>query len=584
MIINRRDFLKTSSLAVSASMMPFLLKRKEQGELSFAILSDLHFPDQVLENYETYRNIINELNVDFMVLNGDNLNDDGKNIVNGKRNWERFGNNYDTFYKDYLLGFNPEIDIYPVMGNHDPFFPGRRNMNIMADLMKEESFLFHHNELVRKCTKGKYNKEFYSWDKGEWHFLSLPCGGTEYLQALNLFEWIDEDLRKNRDKPVIVFMHVPPLSIGMTDTYFINVEQKKLFLDLFSKYGNVKYVFTGHIHNSTKVSIRSARNYEGTNYIVCPTHIYSQRPFGKNQKYDKEYEFKNHGFIIGFLKKNQAELYSIMLDKTRIAYPDKFESFTYSSNPVNFYPLQSLPQKEEQGCFRDKSYPGWFANYVYNEEDNPSYVRQIVSDDEPGDKKMIHLILKGRANPYNDFQRLGQSNGVYKYFNQAGKLNNTRLSLNWKINEYNLAEKDLSAYPNPYNNKLRAGFFKLSEYYNAGLITFALLKNNLPVFQYDGWFGKWEKGPFAQGEPDPKRFLYRFSVFDYGNWNAPENRLSEDLGYNSHKWNNLELNLSDKRIENKEFDRALLSLLLANDGMAGNIITVHFGDIQLLTS
>ena len=161
-------------------------------------------------------------------------------------------------------------------------------------------------------------------------------------------------------------MHAPHLSIGMTDDYFSDVEQKGQFMDVFTKYGNVKYVFSGHIHNGTKVSIRSARNYKGTNFIVCPTHIWAQRPFGKNQKYDEVLEQNSNGFIIGYLKGDSAELYSILPDETKFEYPDKFKKFSYVSNPLNFFPLNELPPaKEDHVPLGDPRLAGWYTNYVY---------------------------------------------------------------------------------------------------------------------------------------------------------------------------------------------------------------------------
>ena len=40
-----------------------------------------------------------------------------------------------------------------------------------------------------------------------------------------------------------------------------------------TKHGNVKYVFSGHVHNGIMVTARSAWEYKGTRFIVVPTCI-----------------------------------------------------------------------------------------------------------------------------------------------------------------------------------------------------------------------------------------------------------------------------------------------------------------------
>jgi predicted MPP superfamily phosphohydrolase len=575
----RRIFLKSSMALAASAMVPLYARTGNEEGLSFAILSDLHYQWQGAGNFTNYRDLINKLNVSFVVLNGDNINDDGPNLQNGVRIWERFDENYNKFYNEYLKTFNNNIKIYPVMGNHDPFFPGQRNSRIMAELDKDEKFMFHHRELVKKCTDGRFNKEFYSWDEGNWHFLTFPCGGTEYLESLDIFNWMDNDLKKNQSRPTIVFMHVPPIGIGMADSYFIDVRQKGRFLDLFSRYGNVRHVFAGHIHNGTKVSVRSARNYKGTDYIVCPTHIWNQRPFGANQKYQEELDRGVHGFIVGYLKKDHAELYSVLPDNHRLDIPDTFEAFHYESNPVNFYPLQNLPAKTElKNVFGDKRLDGWLTNFAYNEEVNPSFIREVGKSHVKGGTTPIHMELKARTNINVDFQNLGQSNNVFKYFDVKGNTDKCEITLSYMIDKWIWAETDLRKH-NLGDQPVSGGRFRYLDHYNMGYILIALLQKGSPVFQYELNFGRWEKGPASQAERDPNVYKYSFGIFDYGEWQHPDSRKSVVEEITLNKWKALKLDMSREVPGNLEFDRILVSFNQSNDGLLGHEISMYFDDV-----
>jgi predicted MPP superfamily phosphohydrolase len=578
----RRMFLKSSMALAATSMIPLYARTGFEDGISFAILSDLHFQWQGFNNYTKYRDLVNSLNVNFVVLNGDNINDDGPNLQNGVRIWERFDENYNKFYSDYLSTFKKNIKIYPVMGNHDPFFPAQRISRIMVDLMKEESFMLHHRELVKKCTNNRYDMEFYSWDEGDWHFLTIPCGGTGYLETLDIFNWMDKDLSMNKHKPTIVFMHVPPIGIGMADSYFIDVQQKGRFLDIFSRYGNVKYVFSGHIHNGTKVTVRSARNYKGTNYVVCPTHIWNQRPFGVNQKYKEELDQGAHGIIVGYLKKDKAELYSVLPDKSRLNIPDSFKGFTYESNPVNFYPMQNLPVKEDQiNVFGDKRLDGWLTNFAYLEETNPSFIREVSKDIKRKGKTPVHMVLKGRTHVAVDFQNLGQSNNVFKYYDVSGNSKKCKVTISYMIETLNWAETDLSKHRNPSGERISTGRFRYLDHYNMGYILIALMKNNHPVFQYEANFGRWEKGPSSRAERDFTVYKYNFGVFDYGEWQHPKDIKSVVHEYDLNIWKTLKIDFAKEFPESIDFDRILVSINQANDGLFGHEMSLYFDDVSV---
>jgi predicted MPP superfamily phosphohydrolase len=579
--MGRRLFLKNTSMVLAASaLVPLYASAGKSNQLSFAILSDLHFHWKQQAQFNQYIQLINQLKVDFVVLNGDNINDDGFNLVNGVRSWELFGENYNKFYDNYLGNLQKGIKVFPVMGNHDPFFPGQRNPETMGELMKDEKFLFHHRELVSKCTGN--DKEFYSWDLADWHFLTIPCGGNVYFENIGVFDWLEQELKANKDKPTIVYMHVPPLGIGMTDAYFINLSQKGRLMELFTRYGNVKYVFSGHIHNSTKVSVRSAREYKGTKFVVCPTHIWDQRPFGANQKYADEIKQKNHGFIVGYLQNGEAELFSVLPDSMKLDYPQKVEKYTIDSNPINFYPLAKLPPVNEKlNLFDDQHWAGWYSNYVYNEEQNPSYIREKSKKFAKNGNSSMYLSLKGRTNVYADFQNISQVNSVFRYFEKAGNTRNCKLSLSYLVEKMQWAETDLTKHPNPDGEVLKPGRFRYPEFFNQGFITIGFVKDQKPVYELEILFGKREKANTAQQRRPADEPRYIYSVFDYGEWQHPANKKTISHDIMLQQWVDVSIDFGKELPEGLDFDRILVSLNLANDGLMGHEMAVYFNDIAI---
>lgn len=68
--------------------------------------------------------------------------------------------------------------------------------------------------------------------------------------------WLDERLRNSGDKPVYIFMHHPPFSLGLPRQDEIMLENGDRFLDLIGRHSNVKHLFMGHVHRPTCGTIR----------------------------------------------------------------------------------------------------------------------------------------------------------------------------------------------------------------------------------------------------------------------------------------------------------------------------------------
>ena len=124
-----------------------------------------------------------------------------------------------------------------------------------------------------------YEKAYYSFDWGKWHFVVLSCNFK--LKEDELL-WLENDLSAAKNKPTIVLehLHLIPLGLSQLEFYGFEINTRKKLLDLMTRYGNVRYYFNGHVHNGIQASLKMSKNYRGINFITVPTIIHT-RPFGE---------------------------------------------------------------------------------------------------------------------------------------------------------------------------------------------------------------------------------------------------------------------------------------------------------------
>lgn len=69
--------------------------------------------------------------------------------------------------------------------------------------------------------------------------------------------WLDNVLRQSAPKPAYIFMHHPPLALGLPKQDEIMLEKADVFLDLISTHAHVKHLFLGHVHRTTCGTVRA---------------------------------------------------------------------------------------------------------------------------------------------------------------------------------------------------------------------------------------------------------------------------------------------------------------------------------------
>jgi len=123
-----------------------------------------------------------------------------------------------------------------------------------------------------------YNKGYYSFNKGNSHFVSLDANfdingndhtggfidGRLYYIPQEERDWLAADLASNSDKPTFVFIH------QRIDTYYypgsgahntVEAADGNAVRAIFEAAGNVKVVFQGHTHYSSMTTVNGIKYY-----------------------------------------------------------------------------------------------------------------------------------------------------------------------------------------------------------------------------------------------------------------------------------------------------------------------------------
>lgn len=217
---------------------------KAGDDFDFVIFSDTHAGEgnhEVNEYLARCVEMVNKLQTRpaFVLINGDattgqGTDEDFQALLNATKKCEvpvllEVGN-HETPYKS---DFSPGYRLEPL----DRFFETQSKINGVDNLI------------------------LYSFDLGKWHFVVCPDPLRNHFWETHphYFEWLDRNLKKNKDRPTIIFHHIHPLPIGINPmTNYVNSTQtRNKMLSIFTKFGNVKYVFTGHTHIPLKASFKT---------------------------------------------------------------------------------------------------------------------------------------------------------------------------------------------------------------------------------------------------------------------------------------------------------------------------------------
>ncbi len=273
---------------------------------------------------------------------------------------------------DNMIRFYEELDnpILLEIGNHETryrsvFTPG---YNMSA---------FENYFAAQKKING-LEKLAYSFDLGQWHFIVWPdpLRRNFWETHPHYFDWLERDLEKNKAKPVFFFQHVPmhPIGINPLVSYVNAIHVNRLMYDILSKHGNVKYVFSGHVHIPIKSSLKTAVTYQEINFINLPPAGYRPRAFGEEDLYGGP----GQGICIVDVTNESAEVSFKTVTQEVFKYPQSFNEYTEEKDPLWFKHKWEIEPGEHlyNGNFKE-GLSGWMHKYVYSEDAGPSNLCEV---------------------------------------------------------------------------------------------------------------------------------------------------------------------------------------------------------------
>ena len=250
-------------------------------EMRIAHISDFHLPakpGQKLNGSLPDANLIEAVTVlkrqspkpDLIVLGGDLL-EDGQ-----KGNYEAIVD----LFKDV------QVPLHTVAGNHDDL-----------KALKKSALV----------EKSKSDSGYGSFDQGKLHFILLnttrsgkPHGNIDDEQLL----WLSEDLWKNRDKPVLIFMHHHPIDSGVPWLDKMKLENADAFWKIVPPYSkNILGVFFGHLHIQISTVVRGI--------LVAGTPAVCFQYSGNNDASKSELSPEQPGFNLIDVKDRQVRVRTV---------------------------------------------------------------------------------------------------------------------------------------------------------------------------------------------------------------------------------------------------------------------------------
>lgn len=211
-------------------------------KLRFAVFGDCGrndngYQNQTLSAYQAY---LGSNNGEIMILLGDNAYTNGTDAE------------YQTgFFSAYQSSILKNHVVMPAPGNHDYYSTNQAS----------RTGAYYQNFTMPTAAESggtaSGTEAFYSWERGDVHFISLDSYGTESPNATRLYDtlgpqvtWLKQDLANNTKKWTIVYWHHPPYTMGShnsdTESELVNIRTN--LLRILQRYG-VDLVMCGHSHD-----------------------------------------------------------------------------------------------------------------------------------------------------------------------------------------------------------------------------------------------------------------------------------------------------------------------------------------------
>lgn len=211
--------------------------------IKFAQVTDTHFNTEKHKQYilESAVNSLNkEKDIKFVVFTGDNIDSPKIEIL-----------------PDFVKIVNKlKVPYYLVLGDHDVFKNGGLSKTKYLETVRENNFLY------------RFKNPNYVFQNNGFVFVVVDGAkevipGTMGYYNQNTLQWLEKQLNKFKDKPVIIFQHFPLLEPSNIKSH--TVYKKEEYINLLDKYDNVIAVVSGHYH------INGEQMRNGVYHISSPT-------------------------------------------------------------------------------------------------------------------------------------------------------------------------------------------------------------------------------------------------------------------------------------------------------------------------
>lgn len=207
-----------------------------------------------------------------------------------------------------------------------------------------------------------------------------------------------------------------PIGINPLVNYVESVSVKRLLFDILSKHGNVKSIFSGHVHIPVKSSFKTAVSVNGINCYNLPAAGYRPRAFGEQDYCGGP----TQGICIVEIKGSKLTATYKTVTLEEYTYPNELPEFDREKYPLWLGNKWELPAEKNfvNGNFED-GLKGWGRRYVYIEDEEPSNICEVRNWKRGEKSPALYLKTQKRGYHKPGQDRLPQ--GLNRVF-QAVKL------------------------------------------------------------------------------------------------------------------------------------------------------------------
>ncbi len=335
--------------------------------------------EQVNPRLQQAVELTNRLQPAFVVTLGDN--------IHGYGEWESF-----KVFVDIVKPL--QMPLYLLMGNHDHL---PRADHYETNPYQEREF---GNFLWAQKQLGSPQRVAYSFDAGDWHLIlySQPGGVDAYTERHPEFlQWLDTDLKANRDRPTMFFTHHPLLPAGhlLFESYGPRANHRAQLMDILTRYGNVKYVFSGHVHTTVSAAPLISWRYRGAAFIVMPNSAHWAR-----SHYYQEHYRSSQG--VGTVQLNGKRCESITFHTLAgEIIPIATAEFPVYDDAIYAYlrPPGALPAGSSllNGGFEQPLSQGWFVNHLMPYDTAPIQRRLLKATGAAEGRQYLYFYTQSQA-------------------------------------------------------------------------------------------------------------------------------------------------------------------------------------------